>query len=115
MSYVYLGCSLNMENDLKEELGRRRAVWVAFRPLREVTDQLTDHELRAHLFDSTVLPALCHAAETLSATAATLKSFRTVHGALERCLLRYNWRTQLQAGLRGSDLRRISGLRDPAE
>ncbi|EPB69072.1 hypothetical protein ANCCEY_11841 [Ancylostoma ceylanicum] len=65
MSYVYLGRSLNMENDLKEELGRRRrAAWAAFGPLREATDQLTDHEPRAHLFDSTVLPALCYAAET---------------------------------------------------
>ncbi|EYB82909.1 hypothetical protein Y032_0347g3154 [Ancylostoma ceylanicum] len=116
MSYVYLGRSLNMENDLKEELGRRRrAAWAAFGPLREATDQLTDHELRAHLFDSTVLPALCYAAETWSDTAATLKSLRTVHRALERCLLRYNRRTQLQAGLRSSDLRRISRLHDPAE
>ncbi|EYC10637.1 hypothetical protein Y032_0054g2471 [Ancylostoma ceylanicum] len=116
MSYVYLGRSLNMENDLKEELGRRRrAAWAAFGPLREATDQLTDHELRAHLLDSTVLPALCYAAETWSDTAATLKPLRTVHKALERCLLRYNRCRQLQAGLRSSDLRRISRLHDPAE
>ncbi|EPB75298.1 hypothetical protein ANCCEY_05593 [Ancylostoma ceylanicum] len=43
MSYVYLGRSLNMENDLKEELRRRRrAAWAAFGPPREATDQLTD-------------------------------------------------------------------------
>ncbi|KAK6747519.1 hypothetical protein RB195_000615 [Necator americanus] len=54
-----------MENDLKEELNRRmRAAWAAFAAVREATDQLTDHDLRAHLFDSTVLPALCYAAET---------------------------------------------------
>ncbi|EYC07574.1 hypothetical protein Y032_0069g294 [Ancylostoma ceylanicum] len=75
MSYVYLGRSLNMENDLKEELSRRRrAARVAFEPLREATDQLTDHELRDHLSDSTVLPALCYAAETWSDTVTTLTS-----------------------------------------
>ncbi|KAK6743168.1 hypothetical protein RB195_010436 [Necator americanus] len=59
-SYVYLGCSMSLENDLKEELNRRmRAVWAAFAPVREATDQLTDQDLRAHLFDSTVFPALC--------------------------------------------------------
>ncbi|EPB69911.1 hypothetical protein ANCCEY_11002 [Ancylostoma ceylanicum] len=58
-----------MDNDLKEELGRRRrAAWAAFGPLREATVQLTDHELSAHLFDSTVLPALCYAAETAIST-----------------------------------------------
>ncbi|EYC04251.1 hypothetical protein Y032_0089g2310 [Ancylostoma ceylanicum] len=94
-SCVYLGRSLKMENDLKEELGRRRAAWAAFGPLREATDQLTDHKFGAHLFDSTVLPALCYAAETWSDTAATLKSLRTVHSALDLCLLRYKRRTQL--------------------
>ncbi|EYC09379.1 hypothetical protein Y032_0060g3080 [Ancylostoma ceylanicum] len=98
MCCVYHERSLNMENDLKEELSRRRrAAWAAFGPLGEATDQLTDHELRAHLFDSTVLPAFCYAAETWSDTATTLKSVCTVHRALERCLLRYNRCTQLQA------------------
>ncbi|KAK6737049.1 hypothetical protein RB195_019632 [Necator americanus] len=61
-SYVYLGRSMNVENDFKEELNRRmRAAWAA---VREATDQLTDQDLRAHLFDSTVLSALCYAAET---------------------------------------------------
>ncbi|KAK6762057.1 hypothetical protein RB195_022958 [Necator americanus] len=51
-SYVYLGHSMNMEGDLKEELNRRmRAALAAFASLREPTDQLTDQDLRAHLFD----------------------------------------------------------------
>ncbi|KAK6764292.1 hypothetical protein RB195_024566 [Necator americanus] len=61
-SYVYLGRSMNMKNDLMEELNRRmRAAWAAFATVREATDQLTDQGLRAHLFDSTALPALCYA------------------------------------------------------
>ena len=115
-SYVYLGRSMNMENDLHEELNRRsRAAWAAFGPLREATDHLTNPELRAHLFDATVLPALCYAAETWTDTAATSRRLRTTHRALERCLLKYNRRTQHLAGLRSSDLRRMSRLRDPAE
>ncbi|KAK6734351.1 hypothetical protein RB195_017871 [Necator americanus] len=115
-SYVYLGRSMNMENDLKEELNRRmRAAWAAFAAVREATDQLTDQDLRAHLFDSTVLPALCYAAETRADTAATSRKLLTTHRGLERCLLKFNRRTQHLAGLRSSDLRGMSCLRDPVE
>ncbi|KAK6765491.1 hypothetical protein RB195_025417 [Necator americanus] len=111
-SYVYLGRSMNTENDLKEELNRRiRAAWAAFAAVREATDQ----DLRAHLFDSTVLPALCYAAETWADTAATSRKLLTTHRALERCLLKFSWRTQHLADLRSSDLRGMSRLRDPAE
>ncbi|KAK6730726.1 hypothetical protein RB195_007288 [Necator americanus] len=103
-----------MENDLKEELNRRmRAAWAAFAAIREATDQLTD-AYPAHLFDSTVLPAFCYAAETWADTAATSRKLLTTHRALERCLLKFNRRTHL-AGLRSSDLKGMSLLRDPAE
>ncbi|EYB89482.1 hypothetical protein Y032_0231g3001 [Ancylostoma ceylanicum] len=115
-SYVYLGRSMNMENNTKEELDRREgAAWVSLGPLREATDQLADPHLRAHLLDSTVLPALYYAAETWTDTAAMSKTLRTRHTALERCLLRYSWRIQHQGRLRTSDLRQISHLRDPEE
>ncbi|EYC30135.1 hypothetical protein Y032_0005g2468 [Ancylostoma ceylanicum] len=114
-SYVYLGRSMNVESNLKDELDRRRAAWAAFGPLREATDQLADPDLRAHLFDSTVLLALCYAAETWADTAATSKTQRSIHRALERSLLRCSRRTQHQAGLRSSDLRQISRLCDPEE
>ncbi|KAK6762716.1 hypothetical protein RB195_023433 [Necator americanus] len=115
-SYVYLGRSMNMENDLKEKLNRRtRAERAAFASVREATDQLTDQDLRAHLFDSTVLPALCYAAETWADTAATSRKLLTTHRAPERCLLKFNRRTQHLAGLRSFDLKGMSCLHDPAE
>ncbi|KAK6764936.1 hypothetical protein RB195_025032 [Necator americanus] len=115
-SYVYLGRSMNMENDLKEELNRRmRAAWAAFPAVREATEQLTDRDLRAHLFDSTVLPTLCYAAETWADTAATSRKLLTTHRALERFFLKFNRRTQHLACLRSSDLRGMFRLRDPAE
>ncbi|KAK6739399.1 hypothetical protein RB195_008092 [Necator americanus] len=100
-----------MENVLKEELNRRMRAWAAFAAVREAADQLTDQDLRAHLFDSIVLPALCYAAETWADTARKLITTRR---ALERCLLKFNRRTQHLAGLRSSDLRGMSRLRDPA-
>ncbi|KAK6730209.1 hypothetical protein RB195_006958 [Necator americanus] len=115
-SYVYLRRSMNMENDLKEELNRRmRAAWAAFAAVSEATDQMTDQDLRVHLFNSTVLPALCYAAETWADTAATSRKVLTTHRALERCFLKFNRRTQHLAGLRSSDVRGMSRLRDPAE
>ncbi|KAK6749318.1 hypothetical protein RB195_001742 [Necator americanus] len=116
LSYVYIKRSMNMENDLKEELNRiMRAAWAAFATVRKATDQLTDQDLRAHLFDSTVLPALCYAAETWADTATTSRQLLTIHRALERCLLKFNRRTQHLPGLGSSDLRGMSRLRDPAE
>nr|CDJ80268.1 endonuclease-reverse transcriptase [Haemonchus contortus] len=59
--YVYLGRSMNINNDMREELVRRqKAAWVAFEPLKEFTNRLTDPELRANQFDPTVLPTLCY-------------------------------------------------------
>ncbi|KAK6743566.1 hypothetical protein RB195_010687 [Necator americanus] len=90
---------------MKEELNRRmRAAWAAFAPVKETTDQLTDQDLRAHLFDSTVLAALCYAAKTWADTVATSRKLLTTHRAVEKRLLKFNRRTQHLVGLRSSDL-----------
>ncbi|EYC12684.1 hypothetical protein Y032_0046g1361 [Ancylostoma ceylanicum] len=53
-SYVYLGREVNMTNELKGEIGRRRkAAWAAMDTIRETASQLKDTNLRAHLFHST--------------------------------------------------------------
>ncbi|KAK6757724.1 hypothetical protein RB195_015501 [Necator americanus] len=115
-SYVYLGRSMNMENHLEKELNRRmRVAWAAFTVISEATDQQTDQDRRAHLFDSTVLPALCYAAVTWADTAATSGKLLTSHRVLERCLRKFNRRTQQLAGLRSSDLRELSRLRGLVE
>ncbi|KAK6726301.1 hypothetical protein RB195_004550 [Necator americanus] len=99
-----------------EELNRRmRAAWAAFAATREATDQLTDQDFRAHLFDSTVPPAFYYAVEKWADTAATSRKLLTTYRALERCLLKSNRRTQHLAGLRSSDLRGMSRLSDPTE
>ncbi|KAK6762845.1 hypothetical protein RB195_023521 [Necator americanus] len=50
LSHVYLGRSMNMKKDLKEELnGRMRATWASFASVREAAEKLTDQELNALL------------------------------------------------------------------
>ncbi|VDM58693.1 unnamed protein product [Angiostrongylus costaricensis] len=81
---------MNMENNMKEEQDRRRrAAWAALGPLEDATDQLKDPKSCAHLFDSTVHPVLCYAAETWVNTSTTLGMLRTARRALERCLLKH--------------------------
>ncbi|KAK6764498.1 hypothetical protein RB195_024719 [Necator americanus] len=64
-SYVYLGRELNMMNDLTPELGRRRRVaWGAYKSIEDVVKKTRNTRLGAHLFNTTVLPALTYASET---------------------------------------------------
>ncbi|VDO47899.1 unnamed protein product [Haemonchus placei] len=66
---------MNTDNDVREVLVRRqKAAWAAFGLLKEVTNHLADTELRANLFDSTVLPALCYRSETWVTSTSTSRS-----------------------------------------
>ncbi|VDM56732.1 unnamed protein product [Angiostrongylus costaricensis] len=113
-SYVNLGRLMNMENNMKEELDRRRrAARAAFGPIKEAIDQLSDSKIRVHHFDSAVLPVLSYAAETWVDTSTTSRMLRTTHRAFECCLLKYNRHSQYLAGMRSSELRNLSHLRDP--
>uniref|UniRef100_A0A0K0DE60 Reverse transcriptase domain-containing protein n=1 Tax=Angiostrongylus cantonensis TaxID=6313 RepID=A0A0K0DE60_ANGCA len=59
--YVYLGREINMMNDLAPEPSRReRAALGAFESIEDVVKRTKNTRLRAHLFDSTVLPALTY-------------------------------------------------------
>ncbi|KAK6749693.1 hypothetical protein RB195_001978 [Necator americanus] len=101
-----------MESDLKEELNRRmRAAWAAFAAVREASGPRSScPSVRLDSFSSAL-----YAAETSADTASTSRKLLTTHRALERCLLKFNRRTQHLAGFRSSDLRGMSRLRDPAE
>ncbi|KAE9420683.1 hypothetical protein Angca_006418, partial [Angiostrongylus cantonensis] len=92
-----------------------RVGWPAVRPLNEATNQLKNPKVSAHLFDSTVPPALCYGAETWFDTSTTSRILRTIHRALERCRLKYNRHSQYLAGMRSSDLQNLSHLRNPGE
>ena len=114
--YVYLGRLINSQNKLKPELARRRrAGWAAFSSIRTVIDSTKDVKLRAQLFDSTVLPALCYGAETWSLTKSLANQLRVAHASLERRLVGLNLRQQRDRKLHNSDIRQMSGVKDPLQ
>ncbi|KAK6763239.1 hypothetical protein RB195_023809 [Necator americanus] len=64
-NYVYLGRELNMMNDLATELGRRRrAAWGVCKSIEDVVKKTKNTRLRAHLFNTTVFPALTYGSQT---------------------------------------------------
>uniref|UniRef100_W6NBP5 Endonuclease-reverse transcriptase n=1 Tax=Haemonchus contortus TaxID=6289 RepID=W6NBP5_HAECO len=86
-SYVHLGREVNMMNDLAPELCRRkRAAWGAFKNIEGVVKKTKNIRLRAHLFDTAVLPALTYASETWTLRKPD-EHAGSVQGALERTVL----------------------------
>ncbi|VDM55249.1 unnamed protein product [Angiostrongylus costaricensis] len=56
-SYIYLSREINIISDLAPELNRRkRTAWGALKSVEDVVMIAKNTRLRAHLFDSTVLP-----------------------------------------------------------
>ncbi|EYB98194.1 hypothetical protein Y032_0133g1759 [Ancylostoma ceylanicum] len=64
-SFVYLGREINMMNDLTTEIGRKKKNSMGrYGHNLRITSQIKDTNRRDHIFDSTVLPALCCGTET---------------------------------------------------
>ncbi|KAK6763705.1 hypothetical protein RB195_024145 [Necator americanus] len=83
-SYVYLSRELNMMNDLTPELGkRRRAAWGAYKSIEDVEKKTRNTRLRAHLFNTTVLPALTYASETRAFRKQEENAVSVVESAIE--------------------------------
>uniref|UniRef100_A0A0K0D7G2 Reverse transcriptase domain-containing protein n=1 Tax=Angiostrongylus cantonensis TaxID=6313 RepID=A0A0K0D7G2_ANGCA len=110
-SYVYLGPKINMMNDLAPELSRRkRAAWGALKSIEDIVKRTKNTRLRAHLFDSTVFPALTYASETWSLSKQDERSLSVIERAVERTMLsRF---AQVRDGFRSSDLRQRSKIED---
>ncbi|KAK6738463.1 hypothetical protein RB195_020519 [Necator americanus] len=114
-SYVYLGRELNMMNDLTPELGRRRrAAWGAYKSIEDVVKKTRNTRLRAHLFNTTVLPALTYASETWAFRKQEENAVGVIERAIERVVLGVSRFTQVRNGIRSSLLRQRSKIRDAA-
>ncbi|VDO69306.1 unnamed protein product [Heligmosomoides polygyrus] len=112
-SYVYLGREVNMANDLAPELSRRkRAAWGAFKSVEEVVKKTKNVRLRAHLFDFTVLLALTYASETWAMRKQDEHAISVAQRGIDRTMLGVTRLTQVREGLRSSELRRHSKIRD---
>ncbi|WKY01105.1 hypothetical protein Q1695_015254 [Nippostrongylus brasiliensis] len=111
--YVYLGRLVNMKNDLKPEIERRkRAGWAAYNSIRTVLERASNSKLRADLFNSTVLPALCYACETWSLTRTAEDQLRRVQISIERRMVGMTLRTQRLLRLHNNDVRAMTKVRD---
>ncbi|KAE9416103.1 hypothetical protein Angca_004067, partial [Angiostrongylus cantonensis] len=89
-----------------------RAAWRAFKSIEDVVKITKNTRLRAHLFDSTVLPALTYASETWSLLKQDEKSFSIIERAVERTMLGVTRFAQIKDGIRSSDLRQRSKIKD---
>ncbi|KAK6763768.1 hypothetical protein RB195_024197 [Necator americanus] len=114
-SYVYLGRELNMTNDLTPELGRRRrAAWGAYKSIEHVVKKTRNTRLRAHLFNTTVLPALTYASETWTFRRHEENAVSVIERAIERVMLGVSCFTQVRDEIRSSLLRQRSKIRNAA-
>ncbi|KAE9414927.1 hypothetical protein Angca_005370, partial [Angiostrongylus cantonensis] len=89
-----------------------RAAWEAFKSIEDVVKRTKNTRLRAHLFDSTVLPALMYASETWSLRKQDERSLGVIERAVERTMLGRSRFTQVWDGIRSSDLRQRSKIED---
>ena len=112
-SFVYLGREVNIMNDLAPELSRRkRAAWGGFKSIEGIAKRLKNTRLRAHLFDSTVLPALTYASETWTLRRQDEKSLSVTQRAVESAMLGVTRIAQVRERIRSSELRLRSKIRD---
>ncbi|KAE9416224.1 hypothetical protein Angca_002721, partial [Angiostrongylus cantonensis] len=81
-----------------------RAAWGAFKSIEYVVKKTKSTRLRAHLFDSTVLPALTYASETWSLRRQDERSLSVIEREVERTMLVVSRFTQVRDGIRSSNL-----------
>ncbi|VDO75717.1 unnamed protein product [Heligmosomoides polygyrus] len=87
-SFVYLGREVSVANDLAPELSsRKRAAWGTFKSVEEVAKKTKNVRLRAHLFDSTILPAVTYASRTWAIRKQDEHAISISHGGIERHML----------------------------
>ncbi|VDL70901.1 unnamed protein product [Nippostrongylus brasiliensis] len=98
-----------MNNDLKPESERRKkAGWAAYNTIRTVLDRASNSKLRADLFNSTVLPALCYAFETWCLTRRAETQRRSVQISIERRMAGLTFRKQRIIRLHNNGVRAMT-------
>ncbi|KAE9415589.1 hypothetical protein Angca_004511, partial [Angiostrongylus cantonensis] len=89
-----------------------RAACGAFKSIEDVVKRTKNSRLRAHLFDSKVVPALMYASETWSLRKQNERSLGVIERAIERTMLGVSRFTQVGDRIRSSDLRQRSKIKD---
>ncbi|KAE9414670.1 hypothetical protein Angca_006775, partial [Angiostrongylus cantonensis] len=89
-----------------------RAAWGAFKSIEDVVKRTKNTRLRAHLFDRTVSLALTYASETWSLPKQDGRPLSVIKHAVERTTLGASRFKQVMGGVRSSDLRQRSKIKD---
>ena len=112
-SYVYLGVLFTPDGSISEELKRRRrAAWAAYDQVRETLNLVRDPNIRANLFSSHVIPALCYGCECWPLSTNSVDYVVRAYRGLERSLVGLTRRQQRQRELSSEELRRRSRIPD---
>ncbi|KAK6743208.1 hypothetical protein RB195_010459 [Necator americanus] len=98
------------------ELGnRRQAAWGVYKSIEDVVKKKRNTRLRAHLFNTTILPALTYASETWAFRKQEQNAMSVIERAIERAMLGVSRFTKVRDGIRSSLSRQRSKIRDAAE
>ncbi|KAE9413324.1 hypothetical protein Angca_003692, partial [Angiostrongylus cantonensis] len=89
-----------------------RAAWGAFESIEDVVSRTKSTRLRAHLSDSTVLPALTYSSETWSLRKQEKRPLSVIERAVERTMLGVSRFAQVRDGIRSCDLLQRSKIKD---
>ncbi|KAE9413523.1 hypothetical protein Angca_006170, partial [Angiostrongylus cantonensis] len=89
-----------------------RAAWGAFKSIGDVVKRTKNIRHLAHLFDSTVLPALTYASETWSLRKQDERSLSVIERAVERTMLGLSHFAQVREKFQSSGLRQGSKIKD---
>ncbi|EYC37326.1 hypothetical protein Y032_0804g2435 [Ancylostoma ceylanicum] len=104
-----------MKNDLVPELSRRnRAAWGSYKGIEDLVKKAKNTRVRAHLFNTTVLPALTYASETWALRKQDENAASVIERSIERVMLGVTRLTHVRAGIRSSTVRQQSKIGDAA-
>ncbi len=108
--YKYLGQIITPTGDLQKEINNRiKCGWAAFKKIETVlTSKNVSKPIKAHLFNSNVLPALTYAAETWNTTARVEKKLLTTQRAMERRITNISKREHIRSDV----IRQKTGVED---
>ncbi|KAK6740934.1 hypothetical protein RB195_009031 [Necator americanus] len=99
---------------MKRGSDRVTGAWGAYKSIEDVVKKTRNTRLRAHLFNTTVLPALTYASETWAFRKQEENAVSVIERAIERVMLGVSRFTQVRDGIRSSLLRQRSKIRDAA-
>lgn len=86
--YTYLGQTITYNHNIDDEIRRRRsAAWLSFKNIEETLKKTKNTFLRAHLFNSTILPVLNYGSEVWTMRESDKQKLQKTQRAMERRVL----------------------------